>query len=106
MKANEILVHLQKGGMFSLGEYRGGKAETITYRDKLTGKTAAFSQIGHNLESGNDMFVLQERMPDGADVSKFVPPFKKGDKVFVKLETVERVQGFLRATGTMSLIEG
>lgn len=92
--------------MFCLGEYRGGKAETIKYRDKLTGKTAEFSQIGHNLESGNDMFVLQERLGDGASPKDFVPPFKKGAKVLVRLDTVERVQGFLRATGHMLTIEG
>jgi len=106
MKKVEILPALEKGGMFCLGEYRGGKAETINYRDKLTGKAASFSQIGHNLESGNDMFVLQERMPEGADIRAFIPPFKKGDRIFVKLETVERVQGFLRATGTMFPVEG
>jgi len=104
MKTSEIINALNKGGMFSVAEYRGGKAETVKYRDKVTTKAAEFSQILHNLESGNDMFVMQERLPDGAEVGKFEPPFKKGQKVFIKVETVEKVQGFLRATGTMTAL--
>jgi len=106
VKTSDIIATLAKGGCFILGEYRGGKAETINYRDKVTTKTASFSAIGHNIETGNEAVVLQERVPDGADISKFVPPFKKGQQVLVHVATLERVGGFLRATGTMSSVEG
>jgi len=106
MNASETLKLLERGGIYCLGEYRGGKAETVNYRDKLTGKSAAFSSIAHHIESGNDMLVVQERVPEGSDTSKFTPPYKKATRILVKVETLERIQGFLRATGSMSPVEG
>jgi len=107
MNEKEIVARRKKGGIWMLGEYRGGKAETVTYRDKVTGKAAQFSSIVHTIENGDTgAIALQERVSDGADISKFQVPFKKGQALIVQVDTIEKVQGFLRATGNMFLVEG
>lgn len=105
MKQTELTAKVMAGGVFAVGEYRLAKAETITYRDKLTGKSASFSAISHSIETGNEAITVQERVPDGADISKFVPPFKKGQIILVTIGTLERVGGFLRASGSMEPVE-
>jgi len=106
MKTSELTQRLLRGGCFIVGEYRVAKAETITYRDKITGKSAQFASIGHHIETGNEAVTVQERVPDGADISKFTPPHKKGQQVVVTVSTLERVGGFLRATGSIEPVEG
>jgi len=106
VKQNEIVARIVKGGCFFYGDYRAAKAETITYRDKLTGKTASFSTISHRVESGDDAISVQERVPDGADLTAFKPLYKKGQSVLVHCQTLEKVGGFLRATGSIEPVEG
>lgn len=106
MKETEILPALKKGGIFMIGEYRSAKAETVNYRDKVSGKAAKFASHLHVVETGDDSVTFQERVEEGVDTSTLKPRFAKGQKVLVRVETLERVQGFLRATGSMSPVEG
>jgi hypothetical protein len=96
-----VVKKLEAGGFYALAEYRGGKPDTVRYRDGKTGAAAQFSQIVHNLESGPMAFVLQERLPDGANLEAIAMPFPKGTQVLVRIESIERIQGFLRAQGAM-----
>jgi len=98
-------VMVAPGGFYALGEYRGTKAETVNYRDKQTGNRASFSSINHVVETGDQTVTVQERLPDGADIKAVKPPFKKGQKVLVQVESIERVSGFIRATGTMTPVD-
>ncbi len=94
-----------KGGIYMVGEYRVTKADTVNYRDKVTGKAAKFSSVIHVVETGDTVVHVQARLGDDEDPTKVKAPFPKGQKVLLQVETIERVQGFLRATGTFSPVE-
>jgi len=105
MKRTEAIAKVGGGGVWLIGEYRLSKAETVHYRDKVSGKSASFSSIVHHLETGNEAVSVQERVPDGADLSKFKAPWNKGQKVLVEVKSLERVGGFLRASGPVETID-
>lgn len=45
---------------------------------------------------------IQERLDDSVDLETGIKlPAKKGERVLVELETLERVQGFYRARGAI-----
>jgi len=98
---NEMLQKkIAAGGIFCVGEYRLGKPDLITYRDKLSGKSASFKQVVHSVEAGDIVIAVQERLADDVNLEGgVVLPAKKGQRVLVELETLERVQGFYRARG-------
>lgn len=105
MKNSEIIGALNRGGIYLVGEYRGAKAETVNYRDKVTGKAAKFSSHLHVVESGDETITFQDRVEEGVDTTTLKPKFPKGTKILVRVESLEKVQGFLRATGTMFPVE-
>jgi len=95
-----LVKKIEAGGIFCVGEYRMGKPDLITYRDKLSGKSASFKQVVHSVEAGDITIAVQERLPDDVNIESGVTlPAKKGERVLVELETLERVQGFYRARG-------
>lgn len=103
MTKEQLVKKLEAGGIFMVGEYRLGKPDLITYRDKLTGKGASFKQVVHSVEAGDVVVAIQERLPDETDLETgVVLPAKKGERVVVELETLERIQGFHRARGGIS----
>jgi len=96
----QLQKRIEAGGIFCVGEYRLGKPDLITYRDKLTQKTASFKQVVHSVEAGDIVIAVQERLSDDVNLEQGVQlPAKKGERVLVELETLERVQGFYRARG-------
>lgn len=105
MKKTEVLPLLEKGGIYMMGEFRSSKVEVVNYRDKVTGRAAKFASHLHVVETGDTTITIQDRIEDGVDAEKLKAPYSKGQKVLVHVDTLERVQGFLRATGSMSPIE-
>jgi len=102
MTNEQLQKKLADGGIFLVGEYRVGKPDLISYRDKLSGKTASFKQVVHSVEAGQMVVAIQERLEDSTDLETGVKlPAKKGDRVLVELETLERIQGFYRARGAI-----
>jgi len=100
MTKEQLEKRIAAGGIFCIGEYRLGKPDLITYRDKLTQKSASFKQVVHSVEAGDIVIAVQERLDDSVNLEGgVVLPAKKGDRVLVELETLERVQGFYRARG-------
>jgi len=100
MTKEQLQKRIEAGGIFCIGEYRLGKPDLITYRDKLTGKATSFKQVVHSVEAGDIVIAVQERLSDDVSLETgVVLPAKKGQKVLVELETLERIQGFHRARG-------
>lgn len=100
MNKEQLAKKIEAGGIFMVGEYRVGKPDLITYRDKLSGKNASFKQIVHSVEAGDVVVAVQERLDDSVNLEAGVQlPAKKGERVLVELESLERVQGFHRARG-------
>lgn len=103
MTKEQLLKKMESGGIFMVGEYRMGRPDLITYRDKMSGKNASFKQVVHNVEAGDTVVAIQERLPDEVNLETgVVLPAKKGERVVVELETLERIQGFHRARGGIS----
>lgn len=103
MDKTQLLKRIEKGGIFMVGEYRLGKPDLITYRDKLSGKAASFKQVVHSIEAGDVVVAIQERLDDDVNLETgVILPAKKGEMVVVELETLERIQGFHRARGQVS----
>lgn len=102
MTTEQLQKKLNDGGIFLVGEYRVGKPDLITYRDKLSGKSASFKQVVHSVEAGQMVVAIQERLDDSVSLETGVNlPAKKGEKVVVELESLERIQGFFRARGAI-----
>jgi len=100
MTKEQLAKKIEAGGIFCVGEYRLGKPDLITYRDKLSGKNASFKQVVHSVEAGDIVIAVQERLGDDVSLETgVILPAKKGERVLVELETLERVQGFYRARG-------
>lgn len=107
MTKEQLLKKIGEGGIFLVGEYRVGKPDLITYRDKLSGKQASFKQVVHSVEAGNVVVAIQERLEDDVSLETgVVLPAKKGERVLVELESLERVQGFHRARGEITPVTG
>jgi len=105
MTTEQLNKKLAEGGIFLVGEYRVGKPDLITYRDKLSGKSASFKQVVHSVEAGQIVVAIQERLDDSVSLETGVQlPAKKGERVLVELETLERIQGFYRARGGITLL--
>ena len=93
--SNKALQLLSEGKCIMIGEFRGGKAERIDYTDKKTGKRTHFNRIAHAFEVGAaaEQVRVTERMDDEADTSKYVVPFKKGDRMLMVVEAIDVDKG-------------
>jgi len=83
LTTTQAVEKFKNGERVIIGEYRHGKAETINYRDRETGKAATFTAVRHTVEIGNDAFIVSERVPDGFDTAKWTPPAAKGQRVLL-----------------------
>lgn len=99
MKKSELTAKVLSGEPLVCVEYRTGVVETISYRDKSTGRAASFSKVTHNVEAGSRNITVSERLPDGADPAKWVQTIKKGAPAVLILEGLSRERGIWQASG-------
>jgi len=92
---------IEQGTPLALVEYRSGKAETITYRDKTTGRSATMKLITHNVEAGNNAVQIGERVPDEQNLTDWQPPFKKGSQCVLVIESFTKDKGVYKAGGKL-----
>jgi hypothetical protein len=106
MTKTEALKRIENGEFLGgIAEYRSSSAETIKYQDKKTGRMAEMSMLRHNIEVGDVAVALNERTSDGFNASAYKSPFKKGQRVVVRLQGMEIDKGLVRARGTLEAIE-
>jgi len=85
-------------------EYRGGRADKIDYRDKLTRQPMSFVGIRHSIEvNGNAAFVT-ERVADDFEPNNFSPRFEKGTMVVLTVESMSTARGITTYAGTLELL--
>lgn len=107
MKLADALKQIENGKFLGgLAEYRSSNAEIIKYQDKKTGRMAEMAMLRHNIEVGDVAVAINERTEDGFKVETYKPPYKKGQKVLVVLQSMETDKGLIRARGTLHAIEG
>lgn len=87
MKKIEIMPALEAGQILGIAEYRSSKPEERSFVDEAKGGRVRLSVcVTHSLEIGDSQLAVVEWLPDGtklADVKG--PPFKKGDRVLVRV---------------------
>jgi hypothetical protein len=93
---------IAKGGLVFIGEYRGTKAEGFDWKDSTSGKTVRIVSATHSCEyegaGGLETAAVVERLPEDADTSKIVPPFKRGQRVMGDIRSVKIDKGARRLT--------
>lgn len=86
-------------------EYRSTRAQEIKYRDKVTGKQQVMPLCEHGIEIGETQVRVSERLPDGADIALIKPPFKKGQRCILAVESWSVEKGQTRASGKLYSVE-
>lgn len=105
MKKAEAFKLIEAGELIVIGEYRSSDAQSITYRDKTTGRMAEMDTLGHTVEFGNHSIKLRERTEDNFKPDQYKAPYKKGQKVVVQLESLLREKGVYTGSGKLQPLE-
>jgi len=93
------------GQRVALVEYRFGKAETVHYRDKQTGKAAEFTSIRHTVEGPEGSYILTERVADGFKADEWKPEIAKGTRCLLKFSRYMEEKGVGQFSGTLEVVK-
>jgi len=91
MKLSKVLEEIKAGRLLVIAEYRSFKPDSVRIRDKQSGQTVNKPKVLHSLEFGDVQATISEWLPDGVDITAVAPPFKKGERVVVRMKTLEPV---------------
>lgn len=105
MTDKQVIEAMMSGSRIFVGEFRATKTDHITWRDKDSGRRLEADLIRHTVECGADTIMVNERLPDGQDITKMSWPFKKGDRVVVHVESMEVNKGFTQVRGRLERID-
>jgi len=98
----ELVDSFYAGEMVLVGEYRSSEAEQITWRDKASGAMLSAPMLRHVVELGVKSAIVSERVDRATfKPENYVPTFKKGDKVIVRLRTCMIEKGVIKLDGTL-----
>jgi hypothetical protein len=104
MKKAELVTKVMAGEPLVVVEYRTGAVETISYRDKTTGRAASFSKVTHNVEAGPKNITVSQRLGDDQDPKAWVQSIKKGSMAVLILEGLRRERGVWSADGHLEAL--
>jgi len=106
-KMADLVNDFKNGVPVLIVEYRKGMAETISWRDKASGKAMTAPVVRHTVETASASVSVAERVEDTFDTSKFVQPFAKGAKVAFYPSEMTTERGQLSARGVIvGILEG
>lgn len=107
MKMEQVIAEVRAGRLLVVGEYRSFKPDAVRMRDKATGAMVSKPKVLHALEFGDVQVTISEWLPDGVSIIDVKPPFAKGDKVVVRMKTLEPVNfgASYTMTGTLEPLE-
>lgn len=105
MKQIELVDKILAGAFVAAGEYRGGKAEKIAWRDEKTGKRLEAIAVRHVVEIGPETVMVQERTSDDYKLEDFRPKFPKGTRVVLELASLSVIRGVKQASGVLHEME-
>lgn len=91
----------RQGKTIFFGEYRSSETETITWRDRQSGKTLTAPVLRHVVEFGNKSVVVSERVPDTFNPAEYSAPAKKGQPVVVDVASMETERGMISVRGAL-----
>jgi len=100
-----------EGQILAVAEYRGFRLEVIRYRDKKTGAAVSAPIVTHSVELGAKQARVAEWLPDETPIddkglaANYVPAFKKGDRIIIKVESLKNDRGSCTIGGPMYKLE-
>lgn len=103
MTKTEVINAVLNGEKVTVVEYRGSNAEIIKWSDRETQKQMEAPSLRHTVEDAKTSFVVSERLDRTKpfDAAAYKSPFKKGDKVALRFNTVVVNKGVTTVTGTL-----
>jgi len=103
MTAQELLTRLNAGEVLMIAEWRGMRVDSITYRDKRSGRSEARVLLRHGLEcGGGDQVSLVEWTPSGTDAKTVAAPsFTRGQRLLVVVTGYSIEKGVRTVSGTL-----
>jgi len=105
MKTDALTANILNGDLLMVVTYHAAKAEEVTYRSKTTKQVEKFSSLRHSCLTATGIAVWSERLPDGFDVAKYKSPYKSGDRLVIKVTSMQNSQGVVTISGTGELLE-
>lgn len=105
MKKADAVKLWESGAMCVVVEFRRSIAETISWRDKTSGKALTAPVVRHTVESGIATITVNERVADDFNVAAFKPPFEKGARVLLQFTELHTEKGNVSARGTLTALE-
>lgn len=106
MKQVEVHKMFNDGKPVILCEYRSSKAERIKWRDKTSRATLEAPILRHSVEAADGTpYVVNERVPETFDETKFASQIKKGEKVALLFESMTSEKGIKHFGGQILQLE-
>lgn len=106
MKASEVQKMFAAGKPVLLVEFRSSKAERIKWRDKESKATLEAPLLRHSVEAEDGTpYILNERVPETFDETKFAAAFKKGDKCVLLFTSMIVEKGIAHFQGSLEKLE-
>lgn len=104
MKQVELVNQVMAGGIYCVGSYLSGRADTISIRDKSTGARRPAVVVRETIITDTDPIIISSWLPDNSKAELWKPSFKKGDKVAVKVQAMESTNGIPVLRGTLETL--
>jgi len=101
MTEQQVVKQFLMGLPVMVVEYRSSRIDPIQWRDKATGQRREAVLLKHTVEAGDRSFVVNERMPDDWDATKYVSPNKKGQRMVLEFTDFKTERGRSEASGKL-----
>jgi len=105
MKQPDAIKNWLAGVPLMVVEFRKSSAETINWRDKVTGKAMTAPVLKHTVETEKTTLLVNERVDETFDVSSYKSQFVKGAKVLLEFSEWHTEKGQTSCRGKLLPLE-
>jgi len=104
MTKAKLLEAVTNGETIMAGEYIGSVAETISWRDKTTGKAMTAPTLRHTIMTGSKSVLVRERCADDSKPDSYGPPYSCMQSVVCTFWAVSSPNGAVHAEGKLEAL--
>lgn len=104
MKTTDLNHNVLAGGIFCVGQYLSGRAETVNIRNKTDGTRRPAGVVRETIITDTDPVIISRWLPDGEKAENWRPGFKKGDRVVVKVNSMTMTNGLPVLSGMLEAL--
>ncbi|SDU18064.1 hypothetical protein SAMN05444156_2447 [Verrucomicrobium sp. GAS474] len=105
MKRESILNEVQAGNAVLIGSFLNASAERRNYKDKETGRLKTYATTRAWVTTSTKPVQVFEYKDDDFDVNKYIPPFKSGTPVVVRVRGMREESGVTIISGDIEALE-